>query len=381
LNTIPEWTDSDTWIIQVQQSFWLRPSYLSNTSQWSVTDEKDVWRQSFFLSHKLSDSISVATLFPTTFAANGGSLKVQSPEASVLYSGTIRHSDWMVGTGLSLKSNSTFGWSTTAAIAEVSWNRRGARLDVNTSVRGRLGSQISPHAQLLLDRKRGDRPLQLGVEALYAPETSWVGGVIRHTIPINVLRLQTDLRIPLLNSVDLAGSQFGLQISYFPQTIDRRADRDGDGIVDLEDQCTLEPEDFDGFDDQDGCPDLDNDQDNIPDDQDQCPLFAEDLDDFEDVDGCPDLDNDQDNIVDTIDRCPNEPETVNSYQDRDGCPDQHARNDRDQDGILDQDDICPFEAEIINGIDDTDGCPESSMQIRLLEEDSLNTSNQLYYVE
>ena len=280
-----------------------------------------------------------------------------------------------------MKSNSTFGWSGTGAIAELFWLRRGARVDTQTLLKTRMGTQFVPHGQILLDRKKGDRPIQFGVEALYAPQSTWVGGVIRHTIPINVLRLQTEVRIPMVKSVDLRGSQFGIQISYFPKAIDRSADRDGDGVIDLYDQCTLESEDFDGFEDEDGCPDLDNDQDQIIDNVDQCPTFAEDLDGFEDEDGCPDLDNDQDNIVDVIDRCPNEPETVNSYQDRDGCPDQYARNDRDQDGILDQDDICPFEAEIINGIDDTDGCPESLLQIRLLEEDSLNTPNQLYYVQ
>jgi len=48
-------------------------------------------------------------------------------------------------------------------------------------------------------------------------------------------------------------------------------DRDGDGIPDDVDKCPNEPEDFDGFEDEDGCPDPDNDKDGIPDVMDKCP--------------------------------------------------------------------------------------------------------------
>ncbi len=44
------------------------------------------------------------------------------------------------------------------------------------------------------------------------------------------------------------------------------ADRDHDGILNADDECPDEPEDFDDFEDENGCPDLDNDQDGIPDD-------------------------------------------------------------------------------------------------------------------
>jgi outer membrane protein OmpA-like peptidoglycan-associated protein len=66
---------------------------------------------------------------------------------------------------------------------------------------------------------------------------------------------------------------------------------------------------------------LDRDGDGIPDDIDKCPDKPEDKDGFEDEDGCPDPDNDQDGIPDVSDACPNEPETVNGFQDEDGCPD------------------------------------------------------------
>ena len=101
-----------------------------------------------------------------------------------------------------------------------------------------------------------------------------------------------------------------------------RPDKDGDGIPDDVDKCPNEPEDKDGFQDDDGCPDPDNDGDGIPDALDKCPNEPEDFDGFQDQDGCPDPDNDGDGIPDKIDKCPNEPETFNHYKDEDGCPDE-----------------------------------------------------------
>ena len=66
----------------------------------------------------------------------------------------------------------------------------------------------------------------------------------------------------------------------------------------------------------------DRDGDGIPDNVDRCPDQPEDKDGFQDEDGCPDPDNDGDGIPDTLDKCPNEPETFNNYQDADGCPDE-----------------------------------------------------------
>jgi OOP family OmpA-OmpF porin len=66
----------------------------------------------------------------------------------------------------------------------------------------------------------------------------------------------------------------------------------------------------------------DRDGDGIPDDVDKCPDEPEDKDGFQDADGCPDPDNDNDGIPDVADKCPNDAETKNGYQDEDGCPDQ-----------------------------------------------------------
>ena len=46
------------------------------------------------------------------------------------------------------------------------------------------------------------------------------------------------------------------------------------------------------------------------------------MDGFQDEDGCPDLDNDGDGIPDDKDKCPNEAEVFNGVEDDDGCPDQ-----------------------------------------------------------
>ncbi len=131
-------------------------------------------------------------------------------------------------------------------------------------------------------------------------------------------------------------------------------DSDGDGVLDRFDQCPDAMEDRDGFEDEDGCPDLDNDGDGIPDDQDRCRDEAEDFDGFQDEDGCPDPDNDGDGIPDVLDKCPNEPEDFDGFQDEDGCPDL----DNDGDGIPDAVDKCPNEAEDFDGFQDEDGCPD-----------------------
>ncbi|MFH2009434.1 MAG: thrombospondin type 3 repeat-containing protein, partial [bacterium] len=101
-------------------------------------------------------------------------------------------------------------------------------------------------------------------------------------------------------------------------------DRDGDGIKDDVDKCPDDPEDFDDFEDQDGCPDPDNDGDGIPDVDDKCPNTPENFNGFEDEDGCPDKkdeDRDGDGIPDSVDKCPDVPEDKDGFEDQDGCPD------------------------------------------------------------
>ena len=131
-------------------------------------------------------------------------------------------------------------------------------------------------------------------------------------------------------------------------------DRDGDGVADRWDRCPDVPEDRDGFEDDNGCPDPDNDRDGVPDTEDGCPLHPEDVDGFQDADGCPEYDNDGDRIADGYDRCPLHAEDADGFQDEDGCPDP----DNDRDRILDAADACPNRPETYNGVEDEDGCPD-----------------------
>ena len=133
-----------------------------------------------------------------------------------------------------------------------------------------------------------------------------------------------------------------------------RVDADHDGVTDDVDRCPTEPEDRDGFEDEDGCPDPDNDGDGIPDTTDRCPDQPEDRDNFQDADGCPDPDNDNDGVPDGYDACPREPEDRDGDHDDDGCPD----NDRDHDGVTDDRDRCPNDPEDTDGFEDEDGCPD-----------------------
>ncbi|RYZ04159.1 MAG: OmpA family protein [Myxococcales bacterium] len=154
---------------------------------------------------------------------------------------------------------------------------------------------------------------------------------------------------------------FGVHAMYDFGTKEVIGDRDHDGLLDNVDRCPDTPEDKDGFQDGDGCPDLDNDADGIPDATDKCPDVPEDRDGFEDDDGCPELDNDKDGILDRADKCPNEPEDNDGWDSLDGCPDP----DNDADGILDANDLCPFEPETVNGYADNDGCPDEE-QVRVV---------------
>lgn len=112
---------------------------------------------------------------------------------------------------------------------------------------------------------------------------------------------------------------------------------DGDGIPDKQDNCP----DLPGPVQHNGCPWCDTmvdwvictwdgkpdancpkgtaedpDGDGIASDKDKCPSVPEDRDGFEDDDGCPEIDNDQDCVFDEQDKCPNAPGPKNTS----GCP-------------------------------------------------------------
>ncbi len=155
---------------------------------------------------------------------------------------------------------------------------------------------------------------------------------------------------------DPAFPEWIMQIGVSRQFSIGGQDRDGDGIVDRKDSCPDSPEDMDGYQDEDGCPEYDNDGDGIADELDGAPNDPEDFDGWQDEDGIPEYDNDGDGILDRWDLCPNEPEDMDGHRDDDGCPDDFQ--DRDNDGVADELDGCPDTPEDLDGFEDEDGCPD-----------------------
>jgi outer membrane protein OmpA-like peptidoglycan-associated protein len=148
-------------------------------------------------------------------------------------------------------------------------------------------------------------------------------------------------------------------------------DSDQDGVPNKSDACPFEAEDRDGYQDEDGCPDLDNDGDGIQDSQDKCPDEAEDKDGFADDDGCADGDNDGDGIQDSQDKCPDEAEDKDGFEDEDGCPDL----DNDGDAVPDSLDKC---ADTPQGTRvDAEGCPIAAtpQEAQLLDTGIIRLSN------
>lgn len=137
--------------------------------------------------------------------------------------------------------------------------------------------------------------------------------------------------------------------------------------------CPYGDEDYDGFEDDDACADVDNDLDGVLDEADMCPNEPETPNRWDDKDGCPDealafdrpldgredpamasRDSDGDSIPDAVDHCPDLAEDYDGHEDADGCPEP----DNDSDGVLDVADRCPQLAEVKNGFEDDDGCPD-----------------------
>ncbi len=161
-----------------------------------------------------------------------------------------------------------------------------------------------------------------------------------------------------------------------PKPEPKPGDSDGDGYLDTDDACIDQPENYNGFQDEDGCPDdPDTDGDGIPDSKDNCELIPEDKDGYLDEDGCPDNDNDLDQIPDTKEakpECVNEPEDPDGFQDEDGCPDP----DNDGDGVLDLQDECPM----VPGVKDgpRPGCPKPNTLV-VVTETEIKITQQIHF--
>jgi outer membrane protein OmpA-like peptidoglycan-associated protein len=147
----------------------------------------------------------------------------------------------------------------------------------------------TPIYRAILDVKPGEGRLQAWAIVHNASDEDWDGKLVLVTgAPFS---LAVDLHTPqFVARPDATGKLVTptLTAAIQSQSV-RSGDQDGDGILDENDLCPRDPEDKDGF---------------------------------EDGDGCPDPDNDKDRILDKDDKCPNEPETYNGFEDDDGCPDR-----------------------------------------------------------
>lgn len=147
--------------------------------------------------------------------------------------------------------------------------------------------------------------------------------------PVQLYLVSDNVLSPLMpHNTKNAHVHMGLNLTFGREVLDR----DGDGIMDKEDDCPDTP----GLVEFQGCPDTD--ADGIPDPRDACPTIPG----VPEHQGCPDTD--ADGVVDSLDACPTVPGKVELA----GCP------DRDGDGIIDSEDACPDEP----GPKTTQGCPD-----------------------
>jgi uncharacterized protein (TIGR03382 family) len=177
------------------------------------------------------------------------------------------------------------------------------------------------------DAARRGPPLELGLSTSLATATT---GVFEHRNQDHwevLAGAQYDVRANLLA---FAGAGIGLaqgfgtpdwrlvigtrfHVERAPSAVARAAvvpvvtrsgarDHDADGMPDGDDACAAEPEDVDGFEDGDGCPDPDNDRDGVADVDDQCPMQSG----VVSARGCVEPDRDGDTVVDRKDNCPDE---------------------------------------------------------------------------
>jgi hypothetical protein len=162
----------------------------------------------------------------------------------------------------------------------------------------------------------------------------------------------------------VAGAEIGLTDAIGVPTIrgvlaigwaPRNHDQDGDGVPDDVDQCPELPEDKDGYEDGDGCPELDNDDDGVLDKDDACPTTPGVATSDPKTNGCPQPDRDKDGVPDADDACPDEKGMESDDPKTNGCP---LSKDRDKDGVSDKADRCPDQPEDKDGHEDEDGCPD-----------------------
>lgn len=277
--------------------------------------------------HTRSSEITARTLVDYSFLLAGA-------QASLGYTLRTAHNPWDQG----LERGDGIPWRLAA------WGRMGTlfktKLDhrIEVAARGELPSR--PNAPFGIDNGRS-APLS---PTLVSMAASW------SLSDKDDLRLLTALETGVVDTLGSPSLRAVVGLNFTPHL----RDADGDGIADDVDACVQAREDFDGFEDEDGCPDIDNDNDGFNDKDDACPNQAGVASEDPRRQGCPPIDSDGDGVPDEDDACPNEKGTQ-MEGDCAGCP----LDDKDSDGIADPLDKCPDTPEDKDGFEDEDGCPEA----------------------
>jgi OmpA-OmpF porin, OOP family len=150
-----------------------------------------------------------------------------------------------------------------------------------------------------------------------------------------------------------------------PEVLDKRPDRDHDGIADSDDACPDTPGDVERDPTKNGCRDLrrvlrsDQDADGVPDLEDACPAAAGFADPDATKNGCPrpPRDADGDGLRDSEDACPTVVGPPDPDPAKNGCPLPPKERDGDGDGVPDLRDACPELAGKASSDATQNGCP------------------------
>ena len=123
-----------------------------------------------------------------------------------------------------------------------------------------------------------------GASDFASSETTAVEGQLGAMLPLDGLTFVLAAGPGLTGAVGVPTVRVTAGLWFAPKD----ADGDGDGVSDEADACPPLPEDLDGHEDTDGCPDPDNDNDLVPDADDLCPNVEALEDQDDDEDGCTD---------------------------------------------------------------------------------------------
>jgi len=182
----------------------------------------------------------------------------------------------------------------------------------------------------------------------------------------------------LTSGVGTPDYRFVASIAFTPEQKRPVLDRDGDGILDVDDACPDVPGVHDEDPAKNGCPPPppDRDGDGILDADDACPDVKGVADPDPKKNGCPPPppDRDGDGIPDAQDACPDVKGVPDPDPKKNGCP--PPPSDRDGDGIPDVEDACPDEKGPRDPDPKRNGCPivhVTDKEIVILEQVQFDT--------